>query len=61
MQLGEKVIHGGRVLVLRGLDPMSVADGRAEVEDPDTGKRVLVPLAELEPAPPGGHVSGRTG
>ena len=31
---------------------MSVPDRRAEVEDPETGERLVVPLDELEPAPP---------
>ncbi len=50
MQLGEKVIHQGRVLVLRGLDPMSVSNAEAQVEDPRTGERFTVPLAELRTA-----------
>ena len=54
MRLGEEVIHDGQRLVLRGLDPMSVADGRAEVEDPETGERAFVPIAELSPALPAG-------
>jgi hypothetical protein len=52
MQIGDKVIHDGRVLVLLGHDPMSVPDRRAEVLDPQTGKRLYVLLDELEPAPP---------
>ena len=61
MQLGQKVIHDGRELVLRGLDPMSVIDGRAELEDPETGDRELVPIVEVEPAPRAGDVSARLG
>jgi hypothetical protein len=61
MRLGEEVIHDGRLLVLRGLDPMSVADGRAEVEDPATGQRALVPIAELSLTRPGGPVSSPAG
>jgi hypothetical protein len=52
MRLGDQVIYHGRVLVLLGLDPMSVTDRRAEVEDPQTGERFAVPLDDLEPAPP---------
>jgi hypothetical protein len=52
MNLGDIVIHDGRELVLRGLDPMSVAGGRAEVEDPTTHECWRVPIAELEPPPP---------
>ncbi len=49
MKLGDKLIYDGRTLILRGLDPMSVADPCAQLEDPDTGEVLLVPLAELEP------------
>jgi hypothetical protein len=31
---------------------MSVPDRRAEVEDPQTGEHLVVPLAELEPDSP---------
>ena len=31
---------------------MSVPDRRAEVVDPETGERLVVPLDELEPATP---------
>ncbi|MGH3050295.1 MAG: hypothetical protein ACRDLK_09060 [Gaiellaceae bacterium] len=57
MKIGDKVIHDGRVFVLRGLDPMSVPEGRAEVEDPATGEHKLVPIAEIRPSGPGGGVS----
>ena len=52
MEIGDHVIHHGRLFVLRGHDPMSVPDRHAEVVDVATGERLLVPLAELEPAPP---------
>lgn len=58
MQLGDHVTLDGRALVLRGLDPMSVPDGRAEVEDPETGERFVVPASELEPAAPGARGLG---
>jgi hypothetical protein len=51
MQIGDLVTYDGAVYVLRGLDPMSVPDRRAELEDPATGERVRVPLAEVEDAP----------
>jgi hypothetical protein len=37
----------GRECVVRGIDPMSVADRRVEVEDVDTGERFRIDLAEL--------------
>ncbi|MEP6978009.1 MAG: hypothetical protein ABI948_08145 [Thermoleophilia bacterium] len=51
MQIGDLVIYDGAVYVLRGLDPMSVPERRAELEDPATGERVRVPLSEVEDAP----------
>jgi len=54
MRIGDEVIYHGRVLVLRGMEPMSVPGRRAEVEDPVTRERFVVPLDELEEAPPPG-------
>jgi hypothetical protein len=51
MRIGDEVIYHGRVLVLRGMEPMSVPGRRAEVEDPATGERFVVPLEELEEPP----------
>jgi hypothetical protein len=48
MRLGDPVLIRGRTFVLRGIDPMSVPDRQAEVEDPHTGERFTVPCAELE-------------
>jgi hypothetical protein len=53
LRIGDEVIYHGRVLVLRGLEPMSVPTRRAEVEDPVTGERFFVPVDELELPPPG--------
>ena len=50
MRIGDPVTYQGRRYVLRGLDPMSVPDRRAELEDPETGKRIRVPISDLEPA-----------
>jgi len=47
MQLGSLVTYEGRPYYLRGLDPMSVSDRRAELEDAFTGARVSVPLDEV--------------
>ena len=54
MQIGERVIYHGRVLVLCGLEPMSVPNRRAQVEDPVTGERFGVAYDELEELPPQG-------
>ena len=48
MKIGELVLHQGRRYYLRGLDPMSVSDRQAELEDAFTGIRVSVPLDEVE-------------
>ena len=48
MEIGDDVTYQGRPCVLRGLDPMSVDDRRALLEDVATGERFWVPLDELE-------------
>jgi hypothetical protein len=57
MRIGDEVIYHGRVLVLRGMEPMSVPARRAEVEDPVTRERFVVPLEDLQQAPPPGFDS----
>ena len=52
MQIGDRITHGGRVLVLVGLEPMSVPNRRAHVEDPATGEHFEVAYDELEESPP---------
>jgi len=52
MKIGDPVLHQGRRYYLRGLDPMSVPDRRAVLEDADTGEEAIAPIAELEPCPP---------
>jgi hypothetical protein len=47
METGELVTYQGHAYVLRGLDPMGVPDRRAELEDPASGERISVPLAEV--------------
>jgi hypothetical protein len=59
MKIGDPVLHEGRRYYLRGLDPMSVPDRRAMLEDAQTGERTSAPIAELEPCPPNG--GGETG
>ena len=53
MRIGDPVSYHGRTLTLRGIDPMSVPERRAEVDDPDTGERFTVAFDELEEASPG--------
>jgi hypothetical protein len=48
MEIGCDVIYMGRRYVLRGLEPMGVSDRRAELEDPESGELLLVPVALLE-------------
>jgi hypothetical protein len=50
-QIGDFVSWRGKLCVLRGIDPMSVAERRADVEDGASGERFRPPLAELELAP----------
>jgi hypothetical protein len=51
MELGDLVIYCGRTCYLRGLDPMSLPDRLAELEDAATGDRLSAPIADLAPAP----------
>jgi hypothetical protein len=48
MRVGELVSWKGRDYVLQGFDPMSARDLRAELDDPDSGTRIRVPVDELE-------------
>ena len=49
MKIGDLVLHQGRRYYLRGLDPMSVPDRRAILEDAETGQEVSVPVEDIEP------------
>ncbi len=51
MNIGDPVIYEGRPCVLRGLDPMSVPDRQAVLEDARSGEELRVPLADVRPAP----------
>jgi len=57
MNIGDLVLYLGRLYYLRGLDPMSVPDRRAILEDAETGEEVTAPVAELESPPPNGNPS----
>ena len=48
MEIGDNVIYNGKCYVLRGLEPMSVPDRRAELENPENGELTSVPVALLE-------------
>ena len=50
MAIGDYVLYQGRRFVLLGIDPMSVTNRRAELQDPDTGELLRVPLDDVEPA-----------
>jgi hypothetical protein len=53
MKIGDLVLHNGRRYYLRGLDPMSVPDRQAILEDALTGEACMVQVDEIEPLPPG--------
>ena len=38
MKIGDLVTYQGRSYVLRGIEPMSVPNRRAELEDPESGE-----------------------
>ncbi len=45
--VGELVTVGGRVLRVRGFDPMSVENRQVELEDCKTGEHRKIAIAEL--------------
>ena len=53
MTIGDLVTYRGRLCYLRGLDPMSVSDRRAQLEDACTGERFTAAFAELAPSDEG--------
>jgi hypothetical protein len=50
LNIGDQVLYQGRVYVLRGIDPMSVPDRVALIEDAWTGELVRAPFDQVEPA-----------
>ncbi|HEY7019396.1 MAG TPA: hypothetical protein VH297_13100 [Gaiellaceae bacterium] len=52
MKIGDLVLHCGRRYYLRGLDPMSVPERQAFLEDPTTGEQRTAPIDEIEPDGP---------
>jgi hypothetical protein len=57
MEIGDLVTYKGRAYVLRGLDPMSVPDRRADLQDPDTGERLTVAFEEVSDPPTAGDLT----
>ena len=51
MQIGDRVTYHGRLLVLVGLEPMSVPNRLAQVKDPATDEHFEVAYDELEELP----------
>ena len=47
MEIGDLVLYQGRLHYLRGLDPMSVPERRAQLEDAETSVLLWVPLEEV--------------
>jgi hypothetical protein len=52
MELGDLVIYCGRTCYLRGLEPMSLPERLADLEDATTGDRLSAPLEQVAPAWP---------
>ena len=53
MKIGDLVLYLGRHYYLRGLDPMSVPNRQAFLEDAVTGKERTAPVEIIEPGPSG--------
>jgi hypothetical protein len=47
MEIGEVLNYGGRSYVLLGMEPMSVPDRKADLQDTETGEIVSIPCAIL--------------
>jgi hypothetical protein len=54
MKIGDLVLYLGRHYFLRGLDPMSVPNRQAFLEDALTGEELTAPVEEVEPGPANG-------
>jgi hypothetical protein len=52
MAIGDHVLYNGRRYLLIGIDPMSVTDRRAQLDDLETGERVRAPVDEVQDLPP---------
>jgi hypothetical protein len=52
MKIHDLVLHQGRPYYLRGLDPMSVPNRQAFLEDAENGEETCVPIDEIEPGSP---------
>jgi hypothetical protein len=50
MRIGDLVLYLGRNYYLRGIDPMSVPNRQAFLEDALTGEESTAPVEEIEPA-----------
>jgi hypothetical protein len=47
MEIGKVLNYDGRAYVLLGMEPMSVPDRRAELQDTETGEVVRIPCSLL--------------
>jgi hypothetical protein len=47
MEIGKVLNYDGRTYVLLGMEPMSVPDRRADLEDTETGEVLMVPCSLL--------------
>jgi len=52
MKIDDLVLYLGRHYYLRGLDPMSVPNRQAFLEDAATGEACTAPMDEVRPLPP---------
>jgi hypothetical protein len=59
MKIGDLVLHEGRHYYLRGLDPMSVPERQAFLEDASTREARTAPMDQIEVVPPPEHPSLR--
>jgi hypothetical protein len=55
MAIGDLVLYQGRRYRLLGIDPMSVSARRAELENLESGERILVAFDDVEEVDPDGE------
>ena len=61
MKIGDLVLYPGSALLLRGLDPMSVPNRQAFIEDTVTGKERTAPIGGSTRGPPDGSLRRAAG
>jgi len=57
LRVGDKVLYGDRVFVVRGISPMGATTRRVLLEDPETHELTEAPAEDLRPDEDGPEAS----